>query len=328
MRANPAVVSTTTDAVVVDIGSTRLRYGRGTARGPVEVRSVPTRAEALPEQLVRVVDEVRRESPGGVHGVSVSTTGLVDAKRGVVVELDTADGGTVHDVRLAEAVDEAFSLPTTVENDCTAAAVGEWAFGEGRTYDSVAYVTFGTGIGAGVVEGGRPLRGEHGYAAEVGLFPVEVEGDLWSTGVRGAWEAYCSGRGIPRFAASVLAADDRESSLREVDELAAPDVFAAAAAGDAVADDVLDRVARYNAAGVGALVNAYDPGVVTLGGSVALGNPEWTLSGIERHLDDYVLADPPAIRLTTLGEDAELYGATAALADAAIEPVQMEQVGD
>ncbi|MFC4357434.1 ROK family protein [Halobium salinum] len=301
----------TADAAVLDIGSTRLRYGRGTPRGPVDVRSEPTRADALTEQVLDAVDRVRRRSTGGLRGVAVATTGLVDADRGAIVEFDTADGGTVRDLRLAAAVDERFSLPTVVENDCTAAAVGEWAFGAGRGCDSVAYVTFGTGIGGGVVEDGRPIRGERGYAAEVGLFPVETEGELWSTGVRGAWEAYCSGRGIPRFAESVLGATEDPSRLRTVGDLTAPDVFAAAEAGDAVAERVLDSVARYNAAGVGAVVNAYDPGVVAVGGSVALSNPERTLSGIERHLDDYTLADPPAVRLSPLGEDAELYGAVA-----------------
>lgn len=309
-------MSSSNEAVVVDVGSSRFRYGRADARGPTEVRSEPTRADALEEQLVEAVAAVRAEAPGRVGAVSVSTTGLVDADRGVVVEFDAADGDTVRDVRFAAAVEEAFGLPTLVENDCTAAVVGESRFGAGRGRDSIVYLTFGTGIGAGVVERGRPLRGERGYAAEVGLLPVVADGELRSSGVRGAWEAYCSGRGIPRFVEHMLADDPRESVLRGTEDLAAPDVFAAAADGDAFARSCLDRIARYNAAGVGAVVNAYDPGAVTLGGSVALCNSEWMLSGVRQHLDDYVLANPPEVRLTTLGEDVELYGAAAGAFDA------------
>ncbi|WP_224334646.1 ROK family protein [Haloprofundus halobius] len=321
--------SATNVVVVVDIGSTRMRYGRGTERGPVEIRTVPTRADALAEQLVDVVKDVRARSPGPIHGVSVSTTGLVDAERGVVAEFDANDGTRRYDVPLAEAVDDAVGLPTVVQNDCTAAALGEYRFGEGRGHDAVAHVTFGTGIGAGVVEDGRPIRGERGYAAEVGLFSIRADGDLSSTGVRGAWEAYCSGRGIPNFARKLLAEDERVSTLHELDEITAPDVFAAADDGDALATDLLDRLARYNAAGIGTLVNAYDPGVVTLGGSVALENAEWMLSGIRQYLDDYVLAaDPPAVRLTTLGEDIELYGAAAELLGQASGSPSVEQAGD
>ena len=72
-------------------------------------------------------------------------------------------------------------------------------YGAGREYRSVAHVTFGTGIGGGLVEDGQVLRGEDGYAAEIGLLPVCATGELSSFGVRGAWEAYCSGRGIPQF---------------------------------------------------------------------------------------------------------------------------------
>ncbi|WP_157972738.1 ROK family protein [Haloprofundus halophilus] len=322
-------MSSATNLVVVDIGSTRLRYGRGTERGPVAVRAEPTRADALTEQLLVAVEDVRARSPGPIQGVSVSTTGLVDAERGVIAEFDANDGTRRYDVRLAEAVEDAFGLPTAVQNDCTAAALGEYRFGEGRGYDSVAHVTFGTGIGAGVVEDGRPIRGERGYAAEVGLFSIRADGELSSTGVRGAWEAYCSGRGIPNFARQLLAEGGEASSLRELDEITAPDVFAAADDGDNVAEMLLDRIARYNAAGVGTLVNAYDPGVVTLGGSVALENAEWMLSGIREHLDDYVLAaDPPPVELTTLGEDIELYGATAELLGPRPETSSVGQAGD
>ncbi len=321
-------MSSAPDVVVVDIGSTRFRYGRGTVRGPLDVRADPTRADSLAEQLVDAVETVQARSPAGIRGVSVSTTGLVDAERGIIAEFDTADGDRVYDIHLADAVEDAFGLPLALENDCTAAAIGEHRFGEGRGYNSVAHVTIGTGIGAGVVEDGRPIRGERGYATEVGLFPIVADGDLTSTGVRGAWEAYCSGRGIPRFAEHLLADDDRASTLRTDDPLTAPDVFAAATDGDEFARDCLDRIARYNAAGIGTLVNAYDPGIVTLGGSVALNNAEWMLSGVRRYIDEYVLAEPPAIRMTTLDEDIELYGAASAFLGVSSDVQPVEQTSD
>ena len=321
-------MSVTSSVAVIDIGSTRIRYGPATREGPVTVETEPTDPNRLTAQLVDIVGRLRTQSPGTIRHVSVSTTGLVDAERGVIDEFDTADGETIHDIPVAAAMKDAFGLPTAVENDCTAAAIGEDTFGSGFRSDTVVHVTFGTGIGAGVVIDGTPVRGEEGYAAEVGLVPIVADGDLSSTGVRGAWEAYCSGRGIPQFARHLLATDDRPSVLRSIDEVSAPDVFAAADDGDEFAGDVLDRVARYNAAGIGAIANTFNPGIITLGGSVALKNPDWILEGIHRHLNEYVLADPPVVQLTSLGADIELYGGAATFFGANESAPVAEQVSD
>jgi glucokinase len=307
------VVSRESGVAVVDVGSTQIRFGTAIQQEIADVQSEPARPRELSAQLVDIVGRLQRTSRDIQH-VSISTTGLVDAERGVIEEFDTAAGETIHEIPVGPAIQDALGVPVTVENDCTAAALGEAVFGDGQSHDTVVHVTFGTGIGGGVVVDGEPLRGERGYAAEVGLVPVVADGELSSTGVRGAWEAYCSGRGIAQFAAHLLSVDGRASALRSRSSPSAPAVFEAAADGDSVAQACLDRVARYNAAGIGAIVNTYDPGIVTLGGSVALNNPEWILEGINRHLDEYVLAESPTIQLTRLGADIELYGAAAAVA--------------
>ncbi len=321
-------MSVTPVVAVIDIGSTRIRYGPATREGPITVETERTEPMSLTTQLVDIVDRLRTKSPGTIRHVSVSTTGLVDTEQGIIDEFDTAAGGTIHDIPVADAIRDALGLSTTVENDCTAATVGEDTFGLGYQSDTVVHVTFGTGIGAGVVIDGSPVRGEQGYAAEVGLIPIVADGDLSSTGVRGAWEAYCSGRGIPQFTRHLLATDDRPSTFRSVDDISAPDVFAAAEDGDEFAEDVLDRIARYNAAGIGAIANTYNPGIITLGGSVALKNPEWIIEGIHRHLDEYVLAEPPVVQLTSLGEDIELYGGAATFFGASESAPVAEQVSD
>ena len=321
-------MSVTPAVAVIDIGSTRIRYGPATREGPVSVETERTKPKELTAQLVDIVARLRTQSPGTIRHVSVSTTGLVDAEQGVINEFDTADGETVHDIPIASTMADAFGLPTAVENDCTAATIGEDTFGSGYRCDTVVHVTFGTGIGAGVVVDGAPVRGEHGYAAEVGLTPIVADGDLSSTGVRGAWEAYCSGRGIPQFTRHLLTEDGRPSTLRSMEDITAPDVFAAADDGDEFAQAVLDRLARYNAAGIGAIANMFDPGIITLGGSVALKNPDWMLDGIHRHLDEYVLADPPVVQLTSLGADIELYGGAATYFGVSESAPVVEQVGD
>ena len=99
---------------------------------------------------------------------------------------DTADGDRQTNIPIADVIQDRFGLPTHVENDCTASAVGEYVYGAGREYRAVAHVTFGTGIGGGLVEDGQVLRGEDGYAAEIGLLPVCATGELLSVRVRAA----------------------------------------------------------------------------------------------------------------------------------------------
>lgn len=292
---------------VFGIGSTNFRYtvaeADGTFQAPVSVE--PTRPRELSAQLVAAVEELGDVWP--LDAVGISCTGLVDASTGGILDLDTPAGETVDRVDIAGPVEAAHGSPVTLVNDCNAAALGEWRYGMGRDEDCVAHVTFGTGVGGGVVEGGRLVRGESGRAGEFGLLPV-VPHRFTSTGVAGAWEAVCSGRGIPRFVASRC----DQGTFADAATFDAEDVFGAAASGDEFAADCLDEVARYNAAGIGAVCNAVNPGLVTLGGGVALNNPDWIVDGIERHVDEYLFVDRPTIECSPLGDDVGLYGALAA----------------
>ncbi|WP_135366173.1 ROK family protein [Halosimplex halophilum] len=327
---------------VFGIGSTNFRSAVAATDGELltEPAVEPTRPRDLADQLVAAVDDLRGATAQDLDAVAVSTTGLVDDADGAIRRFDTPSGETLDRIELAEPVDRAHGLPVTLVNDCNAAALGEWYYGARRDERCLAHLTFGTGIGGGVVEDGRLHRGENDQAGEFGLLPVAPH-EFESTGVAGAWEAVASGRGIPEFVARRLDRDgaDDESAM---DESAAPgdaatsgdgstlddapadpewfdgaattaaDVFAAADAGDALAGACLDEVARYDAAGVAAVCNAVDPGLVTLGGGVALHNPEWIVAGIEEHLDRYLFVDRPTVRITPLGDDIDLYGALAA----------------
>ena len=117
----------------------------------------------------------------------------------------------------------------------------------------------------------------------------------------------------------MLREDVRETELREILGLTAKDVFAVAAAGDRVLRDYLDRIGRLNAAGIGALANAYNPGLVTISGGVALHNQAVILGGIRRSLDAYCYVPTPELQVTELGDYIGLYGALGAFAAGRVE---------
>lgn len=317
---------------VFGIGSTNFRYAAATPDGTLHDISVePTRPHGLSEQLCAAISELQDSSGDTLDAVSIATTGLADSDGGAIRKLDTPAGDTVESVDVRSEIQRNHDLPVVLENDCSASALGEWQFGARNGHSSVVHVTFGTGIGGGLVEDGQLVSGEHTQAGEFGLIPVAPNAELESTGVRGAWEAFCSGRGIPQFASHLAETEIRGSTAAGGidhsalnDDLAsqvgsgtldAKSVFQAFEEGDAFAATCLDRVARMNAAGIASICNTVNPGLITLGGGVALNNPDWIRDGIDTYLDDYLFVERPEIKVTQLRDDIGLYGALATALD-------------
>lgn len=214
---------------------------------------------------------------------------------------------------LAGALGRALAVAVTIDNDANAAAWGEAKHGAGRGVDDIVLVTLGTGIGTGLVVGGRLLRGAHGFAGEGGHMIVDRGGPRHVTGLRGSWEYFGSG--------SSLGALARELGLGESGEV----VAARVAAGDTAALDVLDHFAYEVAVGVANLVDVVDPALVILGGGVSeIGEP--LRVAVQRHLLDLVIGatfrTQLRVVLAQLGERAGAIGAALiGAAEPAIEGV-------
>lgn len=150
----------------------------------------------------------------------------------------------------------------TVDNDANCAARAEWADGAGRGIDDLVMVTLGTGIGGGIILGGRAYRGSHGFAGEFGHMVVDPHGDPCPCGQRGCWERYASGTGLARLAAAAGMSLDGESALRS------EDVVAAARQGVPVASEVMDLFAEWLAIGLVNIANLFDPEMIVCGGGL------------------------------------------------------------
>jgi glucokinase len=159
-----------------------------------------------------------------------------------------------------------------VENDANCAAHAEHALGAGRGFDDVLLVTLGTGIGGGIVSGGRVLLGAFGFAAEIGHMMVNPSGPPCPCGHRGCWERYASGGGLGvlareaayagHLAAVVALAGGNPEAVR------GEHVTAAAASGDPRAVAVLDELGWWVAAGLANLTAVLDPARIVLGGGL------------------------------------------------------------
>jgi glucokinase len=262
-------------ALAADIGGTTMRAalidrgGRLLARrdGPTE----PSRGlDDAAQRLTAMLTEVRATATEAIAGAGISTAGPVDPTTGIYrspPNLDGWDGLTMVPV-----IEQALGLPVSVGHDATRAAVAEIEFGAGQGMRHLLYVTVSTGIGAGMIADGRPITGG---AGEAGHLIVQPGGPACGAGCGGCLEAMASGSGIAAEAKRRTEAG-ADWSLASVAEPTAREVFAAAAAGDAVARAIIDDAINYLGAGLAGLLAVFDPELVVLGGGVIDGlRPLW-----------------------------------------------------
>ena len=307
--------------VAIDLGATRVRACLGTRTGGIlrrEARKMVV-SEVVGDYLAQIsatVAEVTKGvPPEKIQGVCLASPGPLDLKRGLITHTANLP---YKDVPIIASLRESLGFEACLVNDANAAALGELEWGAGKGRSNIFYITISTGIGGGAIVDGRLLLGKEGNAAEVGHITIDSLGRLTcGCGKRGHWEAYCSGTGIPALAHLIWEelGEAGRALLRESKLLArmesanAADVFREADGGDSFALRVVDEVGRLNAIGVANITDAYDSELVTIGGGVALNNPERVLSPIRRMAGDYAINRVPDVRITPLGDDAGLLGA-------------------
>jgi glucokinase len=257
--------------VGVDIGGTKLLAVRLDPDGTV----VPDIAIAVPQWGPAVVEEVaaaahRLAGPGGPGAIGVGVPGLVDGT-GTVRFAPNLHG------LVGTPVTEALSaaLPgwsVWVGNDATAAGWGEHDRGAARNADDVLVLTLGTGIGGAVISGGRLVEGRNRYAGEFGHMVVDPHGPPCGCGKRGCWERFASGSGLGSLARETAVAGEAprlvELAGGDPEAVRGEHVTAAAAEGDGPAVEIMDRFGWWVALGLANLANAFDPGLIVLGGGL------------------------------------------------------------
>jgi glucokinase len=256
----------------VDLGASKVALALGDAGGGVRARwQRPTEPSGDPARdVARLLDDARAfltahgVAPGGLHAVGVAAPGPLDRARGALLGPPNLPGW--NDVPLRDALADGLDAPAHLENDASAAALAEWRFGAGRGFRDLVYLSMSTGVGGGLVLGGRLHAGVSGNAGEWGHVPVEWEGEPCACGRRGCLEAYTGGAAWTRRLRAEAPADSRALALAGARTALAPEhVIAAAREGDAFARAELERWNAYLARGVELVVQALAPQAVVLG---------------------------------------------------------------
>ena len=263
-------------------------------------------------QLVRTLGEAKKVK---VSAVGIGSPGIIDGKEGVVVNWFNYGWS---DKPLARDLSEKLGVPVCLTNDANAAALGEAKFGAGKNYADSVFITLGTGVGSGIVLGGKVFEGSHGAGAEVGHMVVEVGGIPCPCGRRGCFEQYASASALIRDTKRAMF--EHKNSLLwtltggDPENVDGKTAFAAARENDAAAKQVVKNYIMYLGEGVLNLVNIFRPQAVVIGGGVS-NEGEALLQPLRRYVSERLLVDcervPLAINRAALGSDAGMYGACA-----------------
>jgi glucokinase len=301
----------------IDIGGTKIAVALADTTGELlALARFPTRLELGPHRVLdNAVAELERMSAelGGARpsAVGIGCGGPLDRRRGVILSPPNLPGWDEFPV--VEIVERALGVPTLLDNDANASALGEHRHGAGRGLSNLVYVTISTGIGGGIILGGELFYGLADGAGEVGHIPVLLDdGPRCGCGARGCLESLCSGTSIARRARERLLAGGQSSLLsNHLEGVTAKAVAEAAREGDSLAQDVWDETIRYLAHGLSSVIVTLAPEAIILGGGVASAG-EQLLAPLRRLLAERVKILPvEEVRIlqASLGGDSGIHGA-------------------
>lgn len=300
----------------IDLGGTNIKGALVDENGNIlRQSSCPTHAEQGAEAVTSAIAAMINDLAANetVDGVGMGCPGMVDDAAGTVPFACNLNW-TNYDVRTA--LKELTGYSVRLVNDANAAALAEALVGAAKGAESAVVVTLGTGVGGGVVIGGKLLTGYTGAASELGHMVIVAGGEPCACGRKGCFETYASATALIRMTREAMA-QHSESALHQIAaELGAVDgrtAFAAQQAGDPVGKAVVEQYVHYLSIGIANIVNIFFPEVVALSGGIAnqgenLLAPLREKVGQQEYGAAYA-AKHPRIVCCTLGNTAGMIGA-------------------
>ena len=301
----------------IDLGGTFVKFGAVDESGNILKKDkIPTPAGCDYMATVSAIAEAVKgmiADMGVPESVGIGCPGVIDGEHGMVVT-----GGNLgwENKPLAEDLGSLLGISATLVNDANAAAYGEYMCGAGKEYRSIVLITLGTGVGGGVIFGGKLFTGELGAGAELGHTVICLDGEPCSCGRRGCFEAYASASALVRQTRNAMIAHP-ESKMWELckgsaDNADGRTAFDGMRLDDKTAKAVVERYLNYLAEGIANIVNVFRPQAVLIGGGISVEGETITKS-LQEKVDSEILGHgryaPVTIKAASLGNDAGLAGA-------------------
>lgn len=283
--------------IAVDLGGTRIRTAVLRGARLLSRIDLPTGKNSAPERILpRVYQTIQQVlDEAGVTldqmaGIGIGAPGPLNSRSGVMYAPPNLPGW--NRVPLRDLFQHRFSVPTFVENDANAAALGEYMFGAGHGSSNIVYITISTGIGGGIISEGKILDGSSGTAGELGHMTIDWHGERCNCGNIGCLEYIASGTAIARKANAAIAAgkgddllafalshqadkalealedSEAEPELDSSTHINASIVALAAEAGIALAQEIIRTAAEAIGVGLVNIIHIFNPEMIILGGGV------------------------------------------------------------
>ena len=298
----------------VDVGGTTVKMGYFDIEGNlIEKWEIPTRTEdkgvnIIPDIAGSILVKLAQKDidKKEVVGVGIGVPGPVKEDGTVLVAVNL--GWDKRNTN--EELEDLLGIPVNTANDANVAALGEMWRGGGQGYDDVVAVTLGTGVGGGVIIGGKVIAGSNGAGGEIGHIHLEDnESEECGCKGHGCLEQYASATGVVRLAKKKLADSSKPSVLRD-DEVTAKAVWDAVKADDELAKEVANIYGEYLGKGLAAVAAVVNPQVFVIGGGVSKAG-RVVIDYMEPYFDKYAFPGTKNAKfvLAKLGNDAGIYGA-------------------
>ena len=317
-----------TNIIGVDVGGTKCAVTYGQKEGfelhiREKIRFATTDVDETIANIVRAVDDVMRKNgltAGNTAAIGVSCGGPLDSRTGVVMSPPNLPGWD--NIPIVKLLGDRFGIRTGIHNDANACALAEWKFGAGIGARNMAFLTFGTGLGAGLILDGKLYAGTNDNAGELGHIRLSDFGPV-GYGKCGSFEGFASGGGIAQLARFKVS-EKHQMGQRvswcapgQLDEITARDVADAAAAGDELALEIYRISATYLGRGLAIVIDLINPEVILIGG-IYTRNREMMEPFVLREIEREALSHARrvcSIRPAALGEQIGDYAALSVAAD-------------
>lgn len=304
----------------VDVGGTNLAAGLTDEGGHIRYKtSVHVEKAWSPEEITaQLVLLCRRTAEEAntpwdqIEAVGMGVPGQVDAKAGVVVHSPNVN---FRNTPLRALVQQGVDRPVYLENDANCAAIGEYWAGAAKGHDPAVVITLGTGIGGGMVAGGKLYTGCAGGGMEVGHMVTRPGGRQCGCGNLGCWETYGSATGLIRTTREAMAEHPESALWRlcggDTEKVEGRTPFQAAVEGDATALAVVDTYVHHLAEGLVNVVNLAQPEMICLGGGVSAAPEHLLLEPLRKLVRQGAFDKIHAAHIVraALGNDAGIVGA-------------------
>ena len=307
--------------LAIDLGGTKIIAAIISSSGQVVAKEyhltlASEGPQAVTSRMFSAIEHLLNESNLGLSqldSISIAAAGAIDSDKGLVTSSPNLPGWS--DVPLRDMVSRQFGVDAFLLNDASAAALGEHRLGAGRGTANLIYITVSTGIGGGIIIGGKLYLGSRGSAGEMGHMTIDVNGPRCSCGNVGCLEVMASGAAIAREALRRLR-DGESSTLSDIvagkiENITAEEVGLAAQGGDRLALEVVLRAATYLGVGLVNIVNIFNPEMIVIGGGVAKMG-DLLLGPVRKMVAERAFRlSAGAVRIvpTQLGDDAGVVGA-------------------